>query len=345
MTKSKYLFKIFFCFFICFSCKNEKGDFIDSASVFAKSDTLRAIILPNVLESRSVITPIYYSSHGLICCTDINNKVVQLIDSISGKATNTKGRIGRGPEEMLSPVGMSYNLKSNKFFVWDYYRNIMVKFLISDSIMQIEQDSIGHDLLKIKSITDSTYVALSVFPNQSIGIINNKGEYLDKLLHKVINDDDLDYERHLFSSSITLSYDKKYVAAADGHFPWIALYTINNNKLILKWKKMVFKSNYYIRNKWLKIDEGQILGFENVKMTDKYIYVCTQGEKYRNRSNRTEVIRQKHTYLLTFNLDGELINSSVLDKFFRVFDVTPDDKYLYAVTDDPDLYVIKYTLK
>ena len=221
----------------------------------------------------------------------------------------------------------------------------MVKFLISDSIMQIEQDSIGHDLLKIKSITDSTYVALSVFPNQSIGIINNKGEYLDKLLHKVINDDDLDYERHLFSSSITLSYDKKYVAAADGHFPWIALYTINNNKLILKWKKMVFKSNYYIRNKWLKIDEGQILGFENVKMTDKYIYVCTQGEKYRNRSNRTEVIRQKHTYLLTFNLDGELINSSVLDKFFRVFDVTPDDKYLYAVTDDPDLYVIKYTLK
>ncbi len=345
MSKSKILLIIFFLLIICFSCKNEKGDFIDSASVFAKKDTLRATILPNVLESRSVITPIYYSPHGLICCSDINNKVVQLIDSMSGIAISTKGRIGRGPEEFLSPGGMSYNLKSNKFFVWDYYRNIMVKFLISDSVKQVGQDSIGHDLLKIKSITDSTFVALSVFPNQSIGIINSKGEYLDKLPYKVISDDDLDYEHHLFSSTITLSYDKKYVAAVDMIFPWIALYTINNNKLILKWKKMVFKSNYYIRNKWLKIDEGQILGFENVKMTDKYIYVCTQGEKYIKGDSHYEDIRPKCTYLLTFNLDGELINSYVLDKFFRVFDVTPDDKYLYAVTDDPDLYVIKYTLK
>lgn len=345
MRQTKNLLSICISLFIFAACDNGNEDYLDPASVFAKSDTLRAIVLPDVIESKSVITPIYYSPYGLICCSQIDKKIVQLIDSVSGKKIDSKGRIGRGPAEMLSPVGMSYNLKTNSFFVWDLYRTMLMKFSVTDTIKQMGADSIGHDLLKIKSITDTTFVALSFFPNQTIGIIDNKGEYLDKLPYKVISDDNLDYEKHFFSSNINLSYDKKYVAATDGHFPWLALYAIEGNKLVLKWEKMIFKQRIYVKDKWLKIEEGQLMGFENIKMTDKYIYVCTEGEKYKKINNQSEVKRSKYTYILIFNLDGEFINSYVLDKLFRVFEVTPDDKYLYAVTDDPDLYVIKYLLK
>lgn len=34
----------------------------------------------------------------------------------------------------------------------------------------------------------------------------------------------------------------------------------------------------------------------------------------------------------------------VMDKYFLVFTITPDGRTLYAVIDDPDLYIAKYSL-
>ncbi|MPM53790.1 hypothetical protein SDC9_100559 [bioreactor metagenome] len=43
-------------------------------------------------------------------------------------------------------------------------------------------------------------------------------------------------------------------------------------------------------------------------------------------------------------MKGEFVKSYVMDKFFIVYTISPDGRTLYAVIDDPDLYIAKYSL-
>ena len=328
------------------ACQQESREYLNPSDVFGVTDTLRATILPETLMSDNIISRIYYTPKGLILNTQIDKYVIQLIDTTTGKRLASAGRIGRGPDELINPAGMSYNYDSGSYFVWDYNLSRLDMFAITDSIVKKRSMSnINLILQTLDAITDTTFAALDFCPDQSIGIIDTNGRYLSKLPYKIINDKSIDYKVHYFNTNIDLSLDKQYMVAYCSQFPYLSLYSIKDNKLSKLWEKMIFTPKYKLTNSWIKIDNEQLRGFSGSIIRNQLIYLCSHGLTKKEWIQEDKTGRKiNHTYILVFNLKGEFVRSYVMDKYFIVFAVSPDGRTLYAVIDDPDLYIAKYSL-
>ncbi len=327
------------------ACQQEKQKYLDPSDVFGVTDTMRATILPEPLMANSIVSRIYHTPKGLILNTHIDKNLVQLLDSTSGKKITSAGRIGRGPEEMINPAGMSYNYDSGSYFVWDYNLSRLDMFSVNDSIVKKRSMSnIKLTLQTLDAITDTTFAVLDFCPDQSIGIIDTNGRYLSRIPYKVIDDKSIDYKIHFFNTNMDLSLDKQYLIAVSQQFPYLSLYSITGNKLSLIWEKMIFKPRYDLVNQWIKADDKQIGGFHSATIRNQLIFLCTQGLTIGDERKGKSIERKNHTYILVFNLKGEFVKSYVMDKYFIVYTISPDGRTLYAVIDDPDLYIAKYSL-
>ncbi|MEA5005412.1 MAG: BF3164 family lipoprotein [Rikenellaceae bacterium] len=328
------------------ACKQESHKYLNPSDVFGVTDTLRATILPEPLMTNNVISRIYHTPKGLILNTQIDKYVIQLIDTTTGKRLASAGRIGRGPDELINPSGMSYNYDSGSYFVWDYNLSRLEMFAITDSIVKKRSMSnIKLTLQTLDAITDTTFAALDFCPDQSIGIVDTNGRYLSKLPYKIINDKSIDYKVHYFNTNMDLSLDKQYMVASCSQLPHLSLYSIKDNKLSKVWEKMIFKPKYKLTNSWIKIDNEQLSGFSGPIIRNQCIYLCSHGLTKGEWIKEDKTGRKtNHTYILVFNLKGEFVRSYVMDKYFIVYAVSPDGRTLYAVIDDPDLYIAKYSL-
>lgn len=328
------------------ACQQESREYLDPSDVFGVTDTLRATILPEPLMSNSIVSRIYYTPKGLILNTQIDKYVIQLIDTTTGKRLASAGRIGRGPDELINPSGKSYNSESSSFFVWDYNLSRLDMFAISDSIVKKRSMSnINLILQTLDAITDTTFAVLDFCPDQSIGIIDTNGRYLSRIPYKIIDDKSIDYKIHFFNSNLTLSFDKQNLVTSCSQFPYLSLYSIKDNKLSKVWDKMVFKPKYKLTNSWIKVDNEQLFGFSRPTIRNQHIYLCSNGLTKGESIKEDDAGRKtNHTYVLVFNLKGEFVKTYVMDKYFLVFTISPDGRTLYAVIDDPDLYIAKYSL-
>ncbi len=327
------------------ACKQESHKYLNPSDVFGVTDTLRATILPEPLMANSIMFRIYHTRKGLILNTQIDKYVIQLIDTTTGKRLASAGRIGRGPDELINPAGLSYNYESGSYFVWDYNLSRLYMFAITDSIVKKRSMSnINLTLQTLDAITDTTFAVLDFCPDQSIGIIDTNGRYLSRIPYKIVDDKSIDYKTHFFNSNIDISPDRKYLVAACSKFSNICLYSIKDNKLSLIWDKMMFRPKYDLSKGWIKIDNEQLRGFSAVNMSNQLIYVCSQGITTGEWRKEKTISRKNSTYILIFDLKGKLMKTYVMDKYFLVFTITPDGRTLYAVIDDPDLYIAKYSL-
>lgn len=260
------------------ACQQETQKYLNPSDVFGVTDTLRATILPEPLMANSIMFRLYHTRKGLILNTQIDKYVIQLIDTTTGKRLASAGRIGRGPDELINPAGMSYNYDSGSYFVWDYNLSRLEMFAITDSIVKKRSMSnINLTLQTLDAITDTTFAVLDFCPDQSIGIIDTNGRYLSRIPYKIVDDKSIDYKTHFFNSNIDISPDRKYLVAACSKFSNICLYSIKDNKLSLIWDKMMFRPKYDLSKGWIKIDNEQLRGFSAVNMSNQLIYVCSQG--------------------------------------------------------------------
>ncbi len=327
------------------ACQQESHKYLNPSDVFGVTDTLRATILPEPLMTNNVISRINHTPKGLILNTQIDKYVIQLIDTTTGKMLASSGRIGRGPDELINPAGMSYNYDSGSYFVWDYNLSRLEMFAITDSIVKKRSMSNMNLILQtLDAITDTTFAVLDFCPDQSIGIIDTNGRYLSRIPYKVIDDKSIDYKIHFFNANMDLSLDKQYLVASCSQLPYLSLYSIKDNELSLMWEKMLFKPRYNLVNKWIKADDKQISGFHGPTIRNQLIFLCTQGLTIGDERKGKSIERKNYTYILVFNLKGEFVRSYVLDKYFIVYTISPDGRTLYAVIDDPDLYIAKYSL-
>ncbi|MEF9987337.1 MAG: BF3164 family lipoprotein, partial [Bacteroidales bacterium] len=102
------------------------------------------------------------------------------------------------------------------------------------------------------------------------------------------------------------------------------------------------KYNFNSAKKWFILRDEHYFGFRSSYLTKEHIYLScddTQMIDLRKRSPRP-----KHTYILVMDYEGNIVNKYLLDKFFALFTVSLDEKSLYAVIDDPDILISKYSL-
>ena len=326
------------------SCTSQHEQYFDMKKLLFTKDTIHGVFLHEIVVANNPVTRIFHTPYGLICCTNIENNVIQLLDISTGRQKATAGHIGRGPNEMLSTVGMGFDYGTNIFYCYDNIMKKIVKFEIGqDTICQKESISFEKAYTTLININDSVFVGLSFMPDQSFEILDHQALALFTIPYRIIDHQGLDYSSKYFNSGFSMSPSKRHIAVCDSHFPSIRLYTLNSKSLELNWGKMLFKPEYTIENQWIKFKDSHPMGFKNIVLTDYYMYILAHNivaQEYRDRNR----VRQKFTNLIVLNYKGDIVKSLVLDRNFFGFTVTPDDRVLYAFVDDPDTQIVRYQL-
>ncbi len=341
----KDLFQLFLCclsFFYTLGCSN-RGDYYDPGEFYSLTDTLRGEILAVPLDSYAGL---YYNDYGILAATRVDNGIFQLLDSLDASKITVAGRRGRGPDEFLMAMAMQYDRVTNRFSAFDLYKQEMVTYLVSpDTISLVGNVHLKRDLQSVNYINDSLLVFINFYPDQKIGLINTGAEVIYEEEYNTLDDDRIKTGHAYHSVDMSVSPDKNYIGVADGRFPAILIYRNTPNGFELKWKKILFKPLYDFNSekKWYKFREEHYAGFRSLYLSDKYIYLSCDDTQIIDI--RRKAPKQKHTYLLVMDYDGNIVNKYLLDKFVSDFTLSPDERSLYAVIDDPDYLIAKYKLR
>ena len=307
-------------------------------------DTLYGELLPTPLLSKTPIA-IYYSPYGLIAVPGFQNEVIQLIDTVSGKVLVSQFSRGKGPDELLNPLGMDYNPLNSTFCIWDLGKQSVNLYRVSSSGFQLvnSMNYKGRKPSLIRNLNDSLNVILSSIPNQSLLIYGETG-ITASVSYRILSDPNLDYFNNYYPSEIDCAPEEKIIFTADPYLPFIAAYSFQGNDIVKLWDKMVFTPEYSIKNGWRYIHEESCLGFDCISVSEEFIYVTYFGV------NRKQWDHDMHknlesVFLLVFNFDGELVKEYILDQNLDYFTVSPDDRLIYGLIEKPDRYIVKYKLK
>lgn len=307
-------------------------------------DTLKGEFLSNPLFSQRAIG-LFTSPYGLLAVPILSRGVVQLIDTLNGEVIAAQYNIGKGPDELLDPMGMGYNPLNSTFCVWDLGKQAINLYKVSAEGFEKARTNYYNKInpSQIRNMSNTEDIILTSVPYQALLIHNSKG-LVDELPYRIVEDDNLDYFNHYNQSSIELSVKNDLIFASDLYLPYLAAFTYKNNKIVKLWDKMVFKPEYVIKNRWLAYKKDSYIGFDYMSISDRFIYlsylgVTITGDSYDMRK------MLKQISLMVFDFDGNLVKSYLLDQNLTTFTVTPDDRVLYGLISDPDFYIVKYNLK
>ena len=343
--KYNYILNLILISIFFFSCNNSNSNKNSIESFFENADTLKGDILIEPINIFKNAARLYTFKNRIVLSSQINDGIIQVIDTSSGRTLMTYGKLGRGPNEFLNPVGFSMNRESNTFFIWDFYKNELTSYLLNDSINKSKAyTKINLIIQDLKAINDTTFAILTFCPDQSLGIIDTNGKFLSRFRYRVINDTRIDYDIDYNNAYINISPNKKYLAVACNQFANIQLFSIENNKLNKIWDINYSKFYYSIKDKKLYRKNRQHVGFESLNISDKFIYVTacdiTVGEQ-RELKNYEEAA----VYLLKFDLDGNFIKSYKFDNRISNITFSPDYKSIFGTITDEDTYIYKFMLK
>lgn len=337
---------IILAIFITIGCKsNYKSDGkSDSRKLFSHhDDTLIGEVLQTPIWSKKPVG-VSVSPYGLLAAPAFSDGVVAIYDTTSGKLITSQFKMGKGPDEFIDPIEMGYKYGDSTFCVWDLGKLSINLYKVSEKgfskIRSFQYNGINPS--ELRSVSDSTDVILTSIPNQSI-ILMDKNGTLDAIPYRVLNEPNLDYTRCYNSSGIDTSEKNKLLFIAASHLPFISCYSYAGNRIVKLWDKMVFKPDFEIANGWIKLNKEGFMGFDRIRVSDKFIYLSHQEITFSDwledkDKNLTQIT------LLIFDFDGNLVKTYLLDRNLELFTVTPDDRILYGTIKKPDYYIVKYHL-
>jgi hypothetical protein len=308
-------------------------------------DTLKGEILSNPVLSQRGIVP-FTSPYGLIGVSANSKGVICLLDTLNGEVLAAQYNIGKGPDELLDPMGMGFNPLNSTFCVWDLGKQAINLYQVSENGFQKVRTNYYNNINPsyLRNITNTEDIILTAMPNQSL-IIHNSMGIVDSHPYRIIDDTNLDYFNNYHPSTIDLSVKEELIFAADCILPYLAAFSYRNNKIVKLWDKMVFKPEYVInKNRWIGLNNGSYVGFDGIRISNRFIYLSYLGLTITEYNQDKEKLL-KQISLLVFDFDGNFVKSYLLDQNLTTFTVTPDDRVLYGLIENPDFYIVKYNLK
>ncbi len=313
-----------------------------TSKLFEFSDTLRGEILPGYIDD---VTRIYYSEYGIISKSKNKRNFIRIYDTTYVKCKNSYGMIGRGPKEYVNPIGQGYNSSTNNFFVTDIFSHSAGVFKInSDSIKEVLRIPIKDYVVSFQNLDDSTNIILTMFDGQYLKLITNKGKTLDSVEYRVFYDKNINYNKNRNNSTITKIPNKELFIIKTREFPVLDMFSCLNNKIKHLWRKELYSSLYFIENGWFKQNKDKhIESFVSSAASENRIYL-TSYLMTLNEYINTKNSRFGNTALFVFDLAGNLVSKSMLDKCVHTITVKPDDSILYGMISSPDVSIVKYKL-
>jgi hypothetical protein len=328
----------------CNSSNSDQKEMTANKLLGHYDDTLKGEILSSSVLSKSGIVT-FITPYGLVGVSSNSRGVVCLLDTLNGEVLAAQYNRGKGPDELLDPIGMGYNPLNSTFCVWDLGKQAINLYKVSAEGFEKVRTNYYNKMnpSQLRSISNTEDIILTSIPYQSLLIHNSKG-IVDSLPYRIVDDADLDYFYHYNPSSIELSVKDELIFASDFYLPYLAAFTYRNKKIVKLWDKMVFKPEYVIKNRWLSYKKDSYIGFYSMSTSNRFIYLSYLGVTI-SAFNQDKEKLLKQISLLVFDFDGNFVKSYLLDQNLTTFTVTPDDRVLYGLIENPDFYIVKYNLK
>ncbi len=324
-------------------CNNRDNNQIDK--FFLNPELINGKLLREPIIIFKDAARLYTFKNRIVLSSQLNDGIIQVIDTSSGKTLMTYGRLGRGPNEFLNPVGFSMNRSTFTFFIWDFYKNELTSYLLNDSVHKSKTyTKINLIIQDLKALNDTTFAILSFCPDQSLCIIDTNGQYLSRFRYRINNDAKIDYDLYYVNSYIDISPNKKYLAVACHHYANIKFYSIENNKLNEIWDKNYSNFYYTIKDKKPYRKNRQHVGFESLNISDNHIYVTAYDISV-GEERELKTYEKASIYLLKFDFNGNFIKSYKFDKRISNITFSPDYESVYGTFTNEDTYIYKYKLR
>ena len=174
-----------------------------------------------------------------------------------------------------------------------------------------------------------------------VNVLVKNGQWVSKGQTLALIDD---YKQKQVLSQSEVNYKLALIIGYTNHLPSLSLYSYENDKLKLLWTKMIFKPYYTFKNNWRwVIPDKNRGGFENLEVSDNYIYVTYYGIKSGDWEKQINRDFDEIT-LLVFDFKGNLVKSILLYKNVFTYTETKDDRILYGMIERPDRLIVKYKL-
>lgn len=261
------------------------------------------------------------------------------------------GTIGQGPNEFIHPFHFHHKGK-NTLCVWDWMKCTLTELHLKE--IYNNEDNKQTNLLtsKIHNANISvlptkynTYVTLGMYKEGMFKLITTKEELINSFFEYPYKDNE---EKSISQQNRALAYQGNIMANPSltkfcfscMDAPIINFYSITNDSIKLINSIIDGYANYKVINSSSAIMPDNKVAFACMYTTEKYIYALYSGKtraEYKNTVFKSQEIR-------VYDWSGKQVKTFLTDIPLSLICVTPDDKYIYAIADNPDPAILEFSI-
>lgn len=268
--------------------------------------------------------------------------IIKIVEANNGMEIKNIGVFGNGPGEFIQPIYWGIN-KDKEIYLYDEEQMKLRKYdweKIQNTSDLPETEGIPLSTeAKILSgmILNNSYFVGSVVVGMSkpIAVLNMNLNVIENM--GAVPDEEHQSTAPISYGGSVSTYDNKFVFVM-ASLGYIACYEQQKDgKSKILWDFYAELPIY----KGDQLDMKQLkLGFSDVKMTKNYIFCSYFGQKY-VRENRKNI---KVLNILVFDHSGNLLKNFRTDRSVGKIAVSEDENTLYAVTETPEIAIIRYNI-
>lgn len=294
----------------------------------------------------------------------VDNKIVgidYMLDScffyvnIQNDSLYRFGTRGQGPNEFIYPYTLQH-LNDTSFAAFDLNAKKFCLFHLENNTINVtEQYSVinAKSLLSFdfKKISNNSYLGFGPYPQEMFIIIDTLGKvkrsffefpYKDKNEKKIKND--LRAMAYQGLVNFNISNNKLLYAPTFGDI--IHVYQIDQDNMRIVYKQEnsypVYKTEENADSYSAPLSVSNVGGYISSSTTSKYFYLLYSGTTLK------DLIKTKNEFsgntVIVYNWVGEKVKTFSLDIACKNICVTPDDKLLYAIAENPEPELVYFNL-
>lgn len=284
-----------------------------------------------------------------------NEHIGSFFNAYTGEFLQRFGKIGRGPEEFLMPVEISFDKKNETLNIFERSagRLTHLKNLFNKECGNVPQDRVSFTNNQgytgfVRRIGDSAYVASGEFENR-FAVFDSNGEIFkttqDYPIYEGVNiSDNLLYIA--YQNMLEVNSTNNHFAAASIYCDNIEFFKFEENDLTLI-KRYGFIMPEFVDmsnndSKMLQPSESNKMGFLDISSDENYIYCLYSGRSINDYGTRSQAFKGEDIFV--FDWKGNPITRYKLNEEIVKFTVDSRSKIIYAIAHTPEPVILKFQL-
>lgn len=264
--------------------------------------------------------------------------IFHFYDTSSGQLSMQYGKLGRGPNEFLTPIFAGENIYNSELNLYDPNLNKLY------SVQFKNFPSIKFDLIDLKKcqntyeqiikLKEDLFAGLCLDPVSKLEVFDSKGVIYDHVqFNSFSTKAGLKMQAYLaFNSDLNL------LIAASYKTGYIAAYNLNSKHLFLKWELLLTPIITKKSDNRLVLDpERNKSGFSEIKFSNNKIFALYKGMYLKDEKGRTKEALPQN--ILVISLKGEVLKNFKFCNPIKNFYIDNPGYSITAITLDTDFEV------